>query len=115
MFKLDILNKFLMTVGVSPMAIAVQSPYVAQVQLLRERLDDFPVADGVEVATIDSFQGREADAVIISMVHFSPTAPSGALHTFYFILPSAMKTHVVGCCFCIGTVQQPRCSGIPRG
>ncbi|CAF2121907.1 unnamed protein product [Brassica rapa] len=54
--------------GVSTMAIAVQSPYVAQVQLLRERLDDFPVADGVEVATIDSFQGREADAVIISMV-----------------------------------------------
>lgn len=55
------------------MAIAVQSPYVAQVQLLRERLDEFPVADGVEVATIDSFQGREADAVIISMVHYSRT------------------------------------------
>lgn len=70
-YKLDNLinNSLDMIVGVSPMAIAVQSPYVAQVQLLRERLDDFPVADGVEVATIDSFQGREADAVIISMVH----------------------------------------------
>ena len=54
--------------GVSPKAIAVQSPYVAQVQLLRDRLDEFPEASGVEVATIDSFQGREADAVIISMV-----------------------------------------------
>ncbi|KAG5222678.1 DNA-binding protein [Salix suchowensis] len=53
--------------GVRPTAIAVQSPYVAQVQLLRERLDELPEADGVEVATIDSFQGREADAVIISM------------------------------------------------
>lgn len=72
-YKLDNLIKNLldMIVGVSPMAIAVQSPYVAQVQLLRERLDDFPVADGVEVATIDSFQGREADAVIISMVHIT--------------------------------------------
>lgn len=50
--------------GVRAKDIAVQSPYVAQVQLLREKLEDFPV----EVATIDSFQGREADAVIISMV-----------------------------------------------
>jgi len=46
----------------------VQSPYVAQVQLLRDRLDEFPEAAGTEVATIDSFQGREADAVILSMV-----------------------------------------------
>ena len=46
----------------------MQSPYVAQVQLLRDRLDELPMAVGVEVATIDSFQGREADAVIISMV-----------------------------------------------
>lgn len=46
----------------------MQSPYVAQVQLLRDRLDEIPVARGIEVSTIDSFQGREADAVIISMV-----------------------------------------------
>lgn len=51
----------------------MQSPYVAQVQLLRDRIDEIPMATGVEVATIDSFQGREADAVIISMVscHFT--------------------------------------------
>ncbi|MFQ6634699.1 hypothetical protein Gotur_012274 [Gossypium turneri] len=54
---------YLIYAGVSPTAIAVQSPYVAQVQLLRDRLDEFPEADGIEVATIDSFQGREADAV----------------------------------------------------
>ncbi|KAI3473844.1 hypothetical protein Pfo_028025 [Paulownia fortunei] len=54
--------------GVSPATIVVQSPYVAQVQLLRDRLEEFPLSMGVEVATIDSFQGREADAVIISMV-----------------------------------------------
>ncbi|PKU70260.1 putative trehalose-phosphate phosphatase F [Dendrobium catenatum] len=56
---------------VSPNVIAVQSPYIAQVKLLRDRLDTFPGASGVEVATIDSFQGREADAVIISMVHYT--------------------------------------------
>ncbi|KAH9616190.1 hypothetical protein KSS87_023385 [Heliosperma pusillum] len=59
--------------GVSPKAIAIQSPYVAQVQLLRERLLEIKEARGVEVATIDSFQGREADAVIISMSRFDTT------------------------------------------
>lgn len=46
----------------------MQSPYIAQVQLLRDRLAEYPEASRVEVSTIDSFQGREADAVIISMV-----------------------------------------------
>lgn len=54
--------------GVSPSAIVVQSPYIAQVQLLREKLEEYPGLSAVEVSTIDSFQGREADAVIISMV-----------------------------------------------
>ncbi|KAJ4768014.1 P-loop containing nucleoside triphosphate hydrolases superfamily protein [Rhynchospora pubera] len=54
--------------GVSPTAIAVQSPYIAQVQLLRDRFAEYPEASRVEVSTVDSFQGREADAVIISMV-----------------------------------------------
>lgn len=68
MVALDHNNFKPLCAGVSPTAIAVQSPYVAQVQLLRDRLDELPEATGVEVATIDSFQGREADAVIISMV-----------------------------------------------
>ncbi|XP_058103733.1 uncharacterized protein LOC131247835 [Magnolia sinica] len=65
--------------GVSPTAIAVQSPYVAQVQLLRDRLDGLPEAVGIEVATIDSFQGREADAVIISMVRSNTLGAVGFL------------------------------------
>lgn len=65
--------------GVSPAAIAVQSPYVAQVQLLRDKLDEFPEAAGTEVATIDSFQGREADAVILSMVRSNTLGAVGFL------------------------------------
>ncbi|XP_071711407.1 DNA polymerase alpha-associated DNA helicase A [Rutidosis leptorrhynchoides] len=65
--------------GVSPKAIAVQSPYVAQVQLLRDSLDEIPLARGVEIATIDSFQGREADAVIISMVRSNNLGAVGFL------------------------------------
>uniref|UniRef100_A0A0D9VJY9 Helicase ATP-binding domain-containing protein n=1 Tax=Leersia perrieri TaxID=77586 RepID=A0A0D9VJY9_9ORYZ len=65
--------------GVSPTAIAVQSPYIAQVQLLRERLEEYPRLSGVEVSTIDSFQGREADAVVISMVRSNPLGAVGFL------------------------------------
>ncbi|XP_052195926.1 uncharacterized protein LOC127803596 [Diospyros lotus] len=65
--------------GVSPTAIAVQSPYVAQVQLLRDRLHELAEAAGVEVATIDSFQGREADAVVISMVRSNTLGAVGFL------------------------------------
>ncbi|XP_006647757.2 DNA-binding protein SMUBP-2-like [Oryza brachyantha] len=65
--------------GVSPTAIAVQSPYIAQVQLLRERLEEYPGLSGVEVSTIDSFQGREADAVVISMVRSNPLGAVGFL------------------------------------
>ncbi|KAK9148530.1 hypothetical protein Scep_007287 [Stephania cephalantha] len=65
--------------GISPTNIAVQSPYVAQVQLLRERLDELPEAAGIEIATVDSFQGREADAVIISMVRSNTLGAVGFL------------------------------------
>lgn len=54
--------------GVSASSIAVQSPYMAQVQLLCDRIEDIQGAEGVQVASVDSFQGREADAVVISMV-----------------------------------------------
>ncbi|CAN6487102.1 unnamed protein product [Victoria cruziana] len=69
----------LVSSGVAPTAIAVQSPYVAQVQLLRDRLDELPEASGVEVSTIDSFQGRESDAVIISMVRSNALGAVGFL------------------------------------
>ncbi|TVU28159.1 hypothetical protein EJB05_19668 [Eragrostis curvula] len=65
--------------GVSPTAIAVQSPYIAQVQLLREKLEEYPGLSAVEVSTIDSFQGREADAVVISMVRSNPLGAVGFL------------------------------------
>ncbi|KAL1367664.1 hypothetical protein AAHE18_02G067800 [Arachis hypogaea] len=65
--------------GVNPAAIVVQSPYVAQVQLLRDMLDEVPEAAGTEVATIDSFQGREADAVILSMVRSNTLGAVGFL------------------------------------
>uniref|UniRef100_A0A0C9RMN5 TSA: Wollemia nobilis Ref_Wollemi_Transcript_10509_3085 transcribed RNA sequence n=1 Tax=Wollemia nobilis TaxID=56998 RepID=A0A0C9RMN5_9CONI len=71
--------KSLILAGVLPTEIAVQSPYVAQVQLLRERLDELPEAAGVQVASVDSFQGREAEAVVITMVRSNTLGAIGFL------------------------------------
>ena len=50
-------------------SITVLSPYLAQVSLLRDRL--LPVYPQLEIGTIDSMQGRENDAVLISCVRSS--------------------------------------------
>eukprot|EP00850_Spirogloea_muscicola_P021566 SM000254S08792 [mRNA] locus=s254:115750:121317:+ [translate_table: standard] len=69
----------LLSAGVPPTSIAVQSPYLAQVQLIRDQLEGRPGAAGVEVASVDAFQGRESDAVIISMVRSNVAGTVGFL------------------------------------
>jgi ATP-dependent RNA/DNA helicase IGHMBP2 len=54
----------LLAAGVAPGQIAVIAPYSAQVRLLRGRI---PQTD-VEVDSVDGFQGREKEAVIVSLV-----------------------------------------------
>jgi ATP-dependent RNA/DNA helicase IGHMBP2 len=50
--------------GVRPEDVAVIAPYAAQVRRLRELL---PVA-GLEIDSVDGFQGREKEAVVLSLV-----------------------------------------------
>ncbi|TNJ29751.1 DNA helicase HCS1 [Giardia muris] len=47
-------------------AIGCISPYSAQVSLLQSKLAD-SVEKGLEISTVDSFQGREKEIIIISM------------------------------------------------
>ena len=54
----------LVEAGVEPGQIAVISPYAAQVRLLREGIG----VPAVEVDSVDGFQGREKEAVLISLV-----------------------------------------------
>ena len=61
--------------GVTARDIAVIAPYAAQVRLIRERLD---LAD-VEVDSVDGFQGREKEAVVISLVRSSTKREIGFL------------------------------------
>lgn len=55
----------LIAAGVRPDEIAVIAPYAAQVRYLRQQLAD---VDGLEIDSVDGFQGREKEAVVLSLV-----------------------------------------------
>ncbi len=54
----------LLASGLTASEIAVITPYSAQVRLLRERFKQLEV----EIDSVDGFQGREKEAVIVSLV-----------------------------------------------
>ena len=58
--------------------VAVISPYDAQVQRLRQLLEDL-LDGGLEVDTVDGFQGREKDAVVVSLVRSNEAGEVGFL------------------------------------
>ncbi len=64
--------------GVPPGEIAVISPYDAQVQRLRQLLAA-EIEGGLEVDTVDGFQGREKEAVIVSLVRSNEAGEVGFL------------------------------------
>jgi superfamily I DNA and/or RNA helicase len=68
----------LLSLGVAPRDIAVIAPYDAQVKLLREKLAVLD-ADGLEVDTVDGFQGREKEAVLVSLVRSNEKQEVGFL------------------------------------
>lgn len=65
----------LLAAGLTGEQIAVIAPYSAQVKLLRELL---PVP-GLEIDSVDGFQGREKEAVVYSMVRSNPEGDVGFL------------------------------------
>jgi superfamily I DNA and/or RNA helicase len=65
----------LLAAGLPPRDIAVIAPYAAQVRLLRGLL----LADGLEIDTVDGFQGREKEAVVISLVRSNGEGQIGFL------------------------------------
>ncbi len=65
----------LLGAGVAAGDVAVIAPYAAQVRLLRELL----AGSGVEIDSVDGFQGREKEAVVISLVRSNPEGEIGFL------------------------------------
>jgi superfamily I DNA and/or RNA helicase len=68
----------LLSRGVAPGAISVIAPYDAQARRLRALLAAERAA-GVEIATIDSFQGRENEAVVLDLVRSNERGELGFL------------------------------------
>jgi ATP-dependent RNA/DNA helicase IGHMBP2 len=66
----------LLAAGVNATHIGVITPYRAQVHRLRERLADVP---GLEIDSVDGFQGREKEAIVISLVRSNPEGEIGFL------------------------------------
>jgi superfamily I DNA and/or RNA helicase len=65
----------LLDAGLQPADIAVIAPYAAQVRLLREQLS----MPGLEIDSVDGFQGREKEAVVISLVRSNAKGEIGFL------------------------------------
>lgn len=65
----------LVEAGVAPEAIGVITPYAAQARLLRERL----ALSALEIDTVDGFQGREKEAILISLVRSNDRGEIGFL------------------------------------
>jgi DNA polymerase III delta prime subunit len=65
----------LLAAGVAAEQIGVITPYAAQARLLREKL---PTGD-LEIDTVDGFQGREKEAIVISLVRSNERGEIGFL------------------------------------
>ena len=65
--------------GVSAADVAAITPYAAQVRLLKTLLADV-VAQGLEVGSVDGFQGREKEAVVVDLVRSNSEGSLGFLN-----------------------------------
>ncbi|MGA1606800.1 MAG: AAA domain-containing protein, partial [Planctomycetota bacterium] len=66
----------LLEAGIAPEAIGVITPYNAQVQALRDVLAD---VQELEIGTVDGFQGREKEAIVLSLVRSNERGEVGFL------------------------------------
>ena len=64
--------------GMLPEQIGVITPYEAQARVLRGLLAE-PRARGLEIGTVDGFQGREKEAIIVDLVRSNPDGQLGFL------------------------------------
>lgn len=68
--------KKLIESGVPPQDIGIIAPYAAQVQLLKKQLGPDSL---IEVSTVDGFQGREKEVIILTLVRSNDERDVGFL------------------------------------
>ncbi|MBK07252.1 MAG: hypothetical protein CL920_06695 [Deltaproteobacteria bacterium] len=64
--------------GVAPSELVVITPYAAQVRLLRTMLVE-EIQAGLEIGSVDGFQGREKEAVVVDLVRSNDGGELGFL------------------------------------
>ncbi len=69
----------LLAAGLSPHAIAVIAPYSAQVSELRQRAAADATLSGLEIDSVDGFQGREREVVLLSLTRANSRGELGFL------------------------------------
>ena len=65
----------LLGAGIKPRDVAILTPYVAQAKLLKTLARE----PGLEIGSVDGFQGREKEAVIVSLVRSNESGTIGFL------------------------------------
>ena len=70
--------------GVNQSDIGIITPYAAQVTIIREKRDEYLKSphDNIEVSTVDGFQGREKEVIIISCVRSNDEHDVGFLQDY---------------------------------
>ena len=85
--------------------ISVITPYNAQVEILRNSLEN------IEIATVDGFQGREKDAIVISMVRSNDRHEVGFLEEFRRLNVAITRAKMMVCivmdCDTVGAESSP--------
>lgn len=102
----------LVDAGVLPEDIAVVTPYNAQLALLaRDLKERFP---GIELGSVDGFQGREREAVVVSLVRSNPEHEVGflaerrRLNGQWFTAPWSMRHHALTMYFPVAMTRPKR-------
>ena len=73
---LEILVSSLVHCGVSPSKMGVIAPYRAQLRLIKKWVASFPQ---LEASTVDRYQGRDKDCILISFCHSNDSKKVGRL------------------------------------
>ena len=69
--------KKLVTLGIKQNEIAIITPYRNQVKLLKTLINE--KFEDIEIGTVDGFQGREKEVIILSLVRSNPNGEIGFL------------------------------------
>jgi len=101
-FVAELVEKFVQ-LGISQDDICVITPYWAQIMLIRSLLYEGAGYKEVEVRTVDGFQGREKQLVIISMVRSNNDKDLGFLTETRRINVSV--TRAQRCCIIVGNAS----------